>query len=123
MKIVLDMNLARSWVPFLAENGIESVHWSEVGDPRARDEEIMSWAREHGYVVFTQDLDFTVLLALTKASGPSVIQIRNQDTLPETVGKTVVSAIREHEEALENGALISVNIRSARVRILPIGGS
>ena len=35
MKIVLDMNLFPSWVPFLIKAGHEAVHWSTVGDPGA----------------------------------------------------------------------------------------
>jgi predicted nuclease of predicted toxin-antitoxin system len=32
MKLVVDMNLPPRWVAFLAANGIEAVHWSDVGD-------------------------------------------------------------------------------------------
>jgi predicted nuclease of predicted toxin-antitoxin system len=59
MKILLDMNLAPSWVVFLQEERFEAVHWSTVGDPRARDITIMEWARRGGYVVFTHDLRLT----------------------------------------------------------------
>ena len=57
---------------FLAANGIEAVHWSTVGDPRATDATIIKWALDRGYAVFTHDLDFTTILALAGASGPSV---------------------------------------------------
>ena len=39
----------------------------------------MAWARENGYVVFTHDLDFGTLLALTRDAGPSVIQVRTHE--------------------------------------------
>ncbi len=42
----------------LATKGIEAVHWTAVGDPRAPDDELLRYAREYGYVVFTHDLDF-----------------------------------------------------------------
>jgi len=35
----------------------------------------MSYAQDHGYVVFTHDLDFGTLLALTRARGPSVVLV------------------------------------------------
>jgi len=79
VKIVLDMNLPPSWVEFLSGHGIEAVHWSGIGDGRAADSEIMEWALENECIVFTHDLDFTTLLALTGARGPSVIQLRSQD--------------------------------------------
>ena len=62
--------------------GIEAVHWSSVGDLRAPDHLIMDFAREHGYIVFTHDLDFGTILAATQAEAPSVIQIRTQNITP-----------------------------------------
>lgn len=51
MKILIDMNLPPSWVAFFSAEGYEAKHWSQVGNPRATDGEIMAWAREKGYVV------------------------------------------------------------------------
>ena len=76
MKILLDMNLSPEWVSFLEQAGFACVHWSTVGDPRAPDWELLAWARERGYVLFTHDLDFGALLAATRDRGPSVIQVR-----------------------------------------------
>lgn len=56
MKIVLDMNLPPIWVEFLSQHGIEVVHWTNVGDKRAPDTEIMLWAAENEHMVFTHDL-------------------------------------------------------------------
>lgn len=50
--------------------------------PYCRHRTVMGWARENGHVVFTHDLDFGTLLALTRASGPSVVQVRAHDVLP-----------------------------------------
>ena len=71
-------------------------------------------------VVFTHDLDFSALLALTRAEGPSVIQVRSHDVLPEHLGAIVVAAIREYESPLEQGAIVTVDESRGRVRILPI---
>ncbi len=81
----------------------------------------MAWARREGYVVFTHDLDFTALLATTQAVGPSVVQVRAQDVLPEGMGAVVLQALRRFEQALKEGALISVDPGRARARILPFG--
>src|SRR5262245_20029222 len=86
LPIRVDMNLSPDWVPFLAAAGWQAVHWSAVGDPRATDQVIMDWARANGHLVFTHDLDFGTLLAVTKADGPSVIQVRTQDIMPATLG-------------------------------------
>jgi len=74
-------------------------------------------------VVFTHDLDFGALLALTRASGPSVIQVRAQDVLPEYLEKLVVSTLRMYESQLEQGALVTVDEARGRVRMLPISQS
>ena len=114
------MNLSPGWVGFLRENGFEAVHWSTVGDPRASDTTIMTWARENGRIVFTHDLDFSALLAATEAAGPSVVQLRSQDIMPEAVGDDVLRVLRQHGAALEAGAIVTLDRASARVRVLPI---
>jgi len=53
----------------------------------------MSWARERDHVVLTHDLDFTALLAASQAAGPSVVQVRAQDVLPETLAPLVLRPI------------------------------
>lgn len=72
------------------------------------------------HVVFTHDLDFGTMLALTHAAGPSVIQFRGQDVLPDTAGSMVIAALRQHEADLIAGALIVVDEKRLRVRVLPL---
>src|SRR3954465_6873708 len=104
MKLVVDMNLPPRWAGFLITNGIEAVHWSQVGDPRATDATIMKWALDRGYAVFTHDLDFTAMLALAGAAGPSVVQVRTQNVLPESIGADVIRVLSARAEAIETGA-------------------
>lgn len=121
MKLLIDMNLSPRWVEVFMAAGFDATHWFVIGDPRATDRSIMEWARSNGHIVFTHDLDFGAILAATRASGPSVIQIRADNVLPEEAGVTVIAAIRRFRDVLEQGALISVDPESARVRILPLG--
>jgi predicted nuclease of predicted toxin-antitoxin system len=79
MKLLVDMNLPPCWTETLRQSGWDAVHWQEIGNLRATDSEIMAWAKQNGYVVFTHDLDFGTLLTLTQAEGPSVVQVRTQD--------------------------------------------
>jgi hypothetical protein len=44
---------------------------------------VLSYAESHQCVVFTHDLDFSAILAATKSSRPSVVQVRAQDTLSD----------------------------------------
>jgi len=120
IQIVIDMNLSPNWVDELASNSWPSVHWSSIGDPKAPDHEIMEWARTNNYIVFTHDLDFGTMLALTHAAGPSVIQVRGQNVLPEHLAPILVAALKKHESELASGALVVVEEAKFRIRILPI---
>ena len=120
MKFLIDMNLSPRWVEVFMAAGLDATHWSAIGDPRATDRSIMEWARSNGFIVFTHDLDFGAILAATQASGPSVIQIRAENVLPEDAGDAVITAIRRFQDGLEQGALISVDPVRSRARILPL---
>src|SRR5688572_9242623 len=100
VRLVVDMNLSPEWVAVLARHGWAAVHWSTVGAANAEDAVIMAWALAHRHVVFTHDLDFGAMLALTHASGPSVLQLRGHDVLPEDIASIVVAALRQHDLAL-----------------------
>lgn len=114
------MNLTPTWVEYLATRHIQGAHWSQVGDPKALDPEIMRFEKDNRMIVFTHDLDFGNILAVTNARGPSVIQARVEDPVPAVIGEDVVSAIIDYADYLERGALITLDPEKLRVRILPI---
>ena len=120
IKLLIDMNLSPDWVPVLARGGWPAVHWSTVGDPRSSDRAIMDWAAKHGYVLFTHDLDFGAMLALSHAAGPSVIQVRAEDVLPNRLESLVLAVLGQHETDLASGSVVVVDESRSRVRILPI---
>jgi predicted nuclease of predicted toxin-antitoxin system len=70
--------------------------------------------------VFTHDLDFGSILAITHARGPSVIQARVEDPTPVAIGAVVVSTVVDHAALLRRGALITIDPDRLRTRILPI---
>ncbi|MGD9587714.1 MAG: DUF5615 family PIN-like protein [Pyrinomonadaceae bacterium] len=120
MKILIDMNLSPDWVAAFAAEEIEAIHWSTVGDPRAEDNEIMEYARKHDLLLFTHDLDFGTLLALTQAEETSVVEVRAQNILPSHLAGTLIAVLRTNEELLKQGALIVVDEGRERVRVLPL---
>lgn len=119
MKILLDMNLPPAWVPYIEAGGHEARHWSNIGSITAPDLEIMEWARNNGFVVFTHDLDFGALLYATKVTCPSVIQLRAEDIRPQYMEKIVLIAISKAEKEINRGALVTIDPRKNRVRLLP----
>ncbi len=80
----------------------------------------MSWARANNHVVFTHDLDFGTMLALSHSNGPSILQVRGQNVLPDHLGGLVVASLAQHEPDLAVGAIVVVDEKRNRVRILPL---
>ncbi len=99
------------------------MHWSEIGPTTAPDENIMEWARVNRSIVFTHDLDYGALLYATRASAPSVIQLRCEDVRPATMQAAVLSALDTLETDLINGALVTIDPGKSRIRTLPFRSS
>jgi predicted nuclease of predicted toxin-antitoxin system len=120
VKLLVDMNLSPSWVDRLERHGFAAVHWSTIGAATAPDVEILAWASEHKFVVVTNDLDFSSILAASARATPSVVQIRTQDLLSDEVVSTVVHALKAHLDHIQRGALLSIDEAATRVRMLPL---
>jgi len=120
MKLLVDMNLSPAWVPVLQAAGWGAIHWSTIGAATATDAYIMTWARSNDCAVLTNDLDFSAILATTRSAGPSVVQIRGQDLSPTALRSTLLGSLAAHAEALRAGAILTVDLRTARVRTLPL---
>ena len=80
----------------------------------------MAWARAKGYSVMTSDLDFGDILAVTGGKLPSVIQLRDGRNEPSEMLPLVLEALKQSEAALENGALVSIDHRRHRLKLLPL---
>jgi predicted nuclease of predicted toxin-antitoxin system len=65
-------------------------------------------------------LDFGSLLFTTNAADPSVLQLRLQHIVPEVAGDAVLEALVTAADALESGALVTVDPRRHRIRMLPL---
>ena len=120
MKVLVDMNLSPRWATRLNDSGVQAVHWSLVGRGSAPDPEIMAYAAANEYVVLTHDLDFGAILAATHGEKPSVVQIRASDVSPDVIGLQVITALRQMEPDLEEGALLTVDPNRTRLSLLPL---
>lgn len=119
MKVLVDMNLSPRWVEALAEAGIDATHWSSIGVYSAPDPEIIAHAEANGFIVLTHDLDFGAILAITQGVKPSVVQIRADNVGPGAIGAQVIASLKQMATELEEGALITVDPKRARLRLLP----
>jgi predicted nuclease of predicted toxin-antitoxin system len=122
MNFLVGMNLSPRWADYLEKSGFAAVHWSDCGLPTASDRELMHWAEQRGHIVLTADLDFPAILAATESRQPSVVVLRGDELTPEALGSALLAAIRQMEPELSAGAILSVDARRARLRILPLQG-
>ena len=120
MRVLVDMNLSPKWAAELRSLGFESTHWSMVGKAAAPDEEVLAWCAAHDHVLFTHDLDFGAILAASTEHGPSVVQLRAENVLPEPMLQQVAGALRQMESELAQGALVTIEPRRNRIRMLPL---
>lgn len=121
MKLLVDMNLTPRWVPIPCGAGHEAIHWSQVGEVTAGDRTIMAWAREHRFVVLTNDLDFPQILAFTRESGPSIVLLRGEPLTPESRGEALLATLSACEQDLAPGAIATIAWDDrVRVRVLPL---
>lgn len=120
MKLLVDMNLSPRWVAALTDSGFDAAHWSTLGTSNAPDVAIMAYARANDYVVLTHDLDFGAILAATHGDKPSVVQIRAENISPDTIGRQVIIALRQMAAELRDGALLTVDAKRTRLRVLPL---
>ena len=120
MKLLVDMNLSPRWVQCLAGAGVEAVHWSSVGSKDAPDSALMEYAAQNGYVIFTRDLDFGALLYASRQRSPSVVQLRDEQALPQTMAPVLAAALRQMRAELEQGAFLTLDAGRCRVRLLPM---
>ncbi|MPY96985.1 MAG: hypothetical protein GEU97_03160 [Actinophytocola sp.] len=120
MRFLLDANLSPLIAALLTEAGHDTKHVRDVDLRHASDEQIMDFAAECGFVVVSQDTDFTNLLHYRKASGPSLVLLRN---LPEVtsvqVSALILGNLDQFEAALVKGAVVSIVDDRIRVRRLP----
>ena len=120
MKFLADMGISPRVVEELRKNGHDAVHLAEQGLNRMADGDILKKALQESRILLTHDLDFGELLAANSGNLPSVIVFRLKDMRAPNVGKHLFSIIQQQSEALNRGAVLSVNEQKVRVRTLPL---
>lgn len=120
LSFLADMNISPLTVADLRGRGWDIVRVSEVMDKATRDVDLLEYARLRDMVIITQDLDFSMLLAIKGYEKPSLINVRLEEAKPEQVTSRIVDTVAELEEELVKGAVVTVDEDSVRYRYLPI---
>jgi predicted nuclease of predicted toxin-antitoxin system len=114
------MNMPRELGRQLAAKGHEWRHVRDIAMARARDVAILEEARKSQDVVVTHDLDYGHLLAFSGEPGPSVIIFRVRNTHPDNLFRRLMSSWSEIEKPLLEGAIVTVEDATLRIRKLPV---
>lgn len=121
MKILIDANLSPRLLAALRDAGYEANHVAELGLATATDAAIFDRAVEEGFTLLTADGDFAMLLALRRATNPSVIQLRHVAELgPETHLELLLLNLPLIVEEIERGVVVSLSPTRLAIRDLPI---
>jgi predicted nuclease of predicted toxin-antitoxin system len=121
MKLLLDQGLPRGAAAALREVGIDAVHVGDIGMATALDEQIIAQARAEGRVVVTLDADFHAILALTRATAPSVIRFRVEGLRGDEIARRIRVVLGACGDDLATGVAISANMTRIKLKRLPIG--
>lgn len=115
-----NMNISPLTVFKLRELGWNVERVSEVMDIGSKDIDILEYAREKDKVIITQDLDYSMLLAVGGYTKPSLINLRVENAKPDSVTSRIIDAVRAIENELKEGAVVTVDETSVRYRRLPL---
>lgn len=118
--LLLDQGLAPRAAAILRAHGRDAVHVSEIGMEKATDPEVLQRALEEDRVCITLDHDFHAHLALAGSGRPSVVPLRIEGCQAEGQAALIESICRQFQVALSEGAAISSDGQTVRVRRLPL---
>ena len=120
IRLLADVHISPKTVADLQKQGYEIMRSSEFLPANAPDINILEFARTENWVVLTQDLDFSMLVALSRYSQPSLITLRLSSAKPDIVTQKLLDVLPQIEEALQEGSAIIIQDESIRIRKLPV---
>ncbi|MGH7774223.1 MAG: DUF5615 family PIN-like protein [Candidatus Binatia bacterium] len=120
MKFLLDVNVPRELGRRLTAAGHQCRHAGDIGMARKNDTAIIEEARAKSEVIATHDLDYGNLLAFSGERSPSVVIFRLRNVHPDNLFARITAAWPEIEKPLLEGAIVSLEDATVRIRRLPI---
>jgi predicted nuclease of predicted toxin-antitoxin system len=120
MKFLFDENMPPSFCNVLQELGYEAIHVYDVSLNQTPDNEIVTFANQNNYIIVTNDLDFSRIIAVGNLIMPSVITFR-MPKLNRTIFSSIIELnLDDLKSALLEGALITIDDKKIRIQNLPV---
>jgi predicted nuclease of predicted toxin-antitoxin system len=120
LEFLANMNISPLTVEKPRQHGWNIIRIPEIMDSNSKDKEVLAYARDNDKILITQDLDFSMLLAVGGYNKPSVINLRLKKTNPDYVTERIMEVVSAMAKELGEGVVISVDETTARYRNLPI---
>lgn len=120
LRFIADVHVSPLTVTALKLQGYDIVRSTDLLPATAADAEILEFARVDGRIVVTQDLDFSMLVALSKQSQPSLITLRLSSAKPDVVTQKLLEVLPTLEPELTEGVAVTINDDTVRIRKLPM---
>ncbi len=120
MRLLIDANLSPRVAEGLRSAGYDAGHVADLDMVTATDEQIFDRAVADDLVVVTADSDFGKLLALRRASNPSVIHVRGVAELAPEVHLDLLVRNLPTTGDLRRGVIASLSPARLALRDLPL---
>lgn len=121
MKFLLDSNLSHRVAQLLRDAGIDATHVRDNDLQHATDLKILMFARQHSFVLVSEDTDFGELLAQQRTVTPSFVLLRTSVPMtPDEQAAILLANIPRLRDDLDQGAIVVIERSRLRVRRLPL---
>jgi predicted nuclease of predicted toxin-antitoxin system len=121
VRFLVDNAVSPSVAAGLLREGHDALHIRDRGLANRDDELLFELAARENRILISADTDFATLLALRRASKPSVILFRHRaPRRPEEQLRLLLAQLSQLSEPLEQGSLVSIEDARVRVRLLPL---
>jgi predicted nuclease of predicted toxin-antitoxin system len=120
LRFLADVHISPLTVAALKLQGYEILRSTDLLPANAADIDILELARVEGRIIITQDLDFSMLIAVGKYNQPSLVTLRLSSAKPDAIAQRLLEVLPQLEEELTQGSALTIDDNSVRIRKLPI---
>jgi predicted nuclease of predicted toxin-antitoxin system len=120
LRFLGDVHISPLTVAALKLHGYDILRSTDLLPATAADIDILELARVEGRIIITQDLDFSMLIAVGKYNQPSLVTLRLSSAKPDVITQRLLEVLPQLEEELTQGSALTIDDNSVRIRKLPI---
>ena len=120
LRFLADVHISPLTVAALKLQGYDILRSTDLLPATAADIDILELARVEGRIIITQDLDFSMLIAVGKYNQPSLVTLRLSSAKPDVITQRLLEVLPQIEEELSQGSALTIDDNSVRIRKLPI---